>query len=102
MAEFIKVATTDDIEPNQGKLVEVKGKKIALFNVAEKYFAIDDTCTHRGGPLSDGILVGDEVTCPWHGAKFKVGSGEVCNPPAPTGVNSYSVRVTGSDIEIEL
>lgn len=102
MPEFIKVATTDDIEPSKGKLVEVKGKKIALFNVEEKYFAIDDTCTHRGGPLSEGILVDDEVTCPLHGAKFKISSGQVCNPPAPKGVNAYSVRVTGSDIEIEL
>jgi nitrite reductase (NADH) small subunit len=77
------------------KLVEVQGKKIALFNLDGKFHAIDNTCTHRGGPLSEGELEGDEVTCPWHGAKFKVSSGEVLSPPAPQGVGSYKVRVNG-------
>lgn len=102
MPDFVKVADADEIEPNHGKLVEVRGKKIALFNVDGKFCAIDDTCTHRGGPLSEGELEGDEVTCPWHGARFKVTSGEVLRPPAPQGVSSYKVRVKGSDIELEL
>ncbi|MFQ5663352.1 MAG: Rieske (2Fe-2S) protein [Terriglobia bacterium] len=102
MPEYVKVAVTGDLEPNQGKLVEVQGKKIALFNVDGRYCAIDDTCTHRGGPLSEGELEGGEVTCPWHGAKFKVTSGEVLGPPASQGVTPYKVRVNGSDIELEL
>ncbi len=64
MPEYVKVAVTDDIPPSQGKLVEVQGKKIALFNLEGKYYAIDNPCTHRGGPLSEGELEGDEVTCP--------------------------------------
>ena len=102
MAEYVKVAQANEIEPNHGKLVEVQGKKIALFNVDGKFHAIDDTCTHRGGPLSEGELEGDQVTCPLHGAKFKVSSGEVLGPPAPQGVTSYKVRVNGPDIELEL
>ena len=102
MAEYVKVAQANEIEPNHGKLVEVQGKKIALFNVDGKFHAIDDTCTHRGGPLSEGELKGDQVTCPLHGAKFKVSSGEVLGPPAPQGVTSYKVRVNGPDIELEL
>ncbi len=102
MAEFIKVAVTGDIQPNQGKLVEVEGKKIAIFNLEGKYYAIDNTCTHRGGPLSEGELQGDEVTCPWHGAKFKVTSGDVLSPPAPQGVKCFLVRVTGNDLEVEI
>ena len=102
MAEYVKVAQANEIEPNHGKLVEVQGKKIALFNVDGKFHAIDDTCTHRGGPLSEGELEGDQVTCPLHGAKFKVNSGEVLGPPAPQGVNAYKVRVNGPDIELEL
>jgi nitrite reductase (NADH) small subunit len=80
MAEYVKVAQASELEPNHGKLVEVQGKKIALFNVDGKFHAIDNTCTHRGGPLSEGELEGDEVTCPWHGAKFKVSTGEVLSP----------------------
>ena len=52
MAGFVKVAKTDEMAPGQGKMVEVEGKKIALFNVEGSFYAIDDTCTHRGGPLS--------------------------------------------------
>lgn len=102
MPEYVKVAVTDDIPPNQGKLVEVQGKKIALFNLEGRYYAIDNTCTHRGGPLSEGELEGDEVTCPWHGAKFKVTSGAVLSPPAPQGVQSFPIRVTGNDLEVEI
>src|SRR5258708_25817573 len=102
MSEDVKVAEASELEPNHGKLVEVQGKKMALFNGDGKFRASDNTCTHRGGPLSEGELEGDEVTCPWHGAKFKVTSGEVLRPPAPQGVGSYKVRVNGADIELEL
>jgi len=62
---FIKVGTTQELEALEaGKLVEAAGERIAVFNAGGKYWAIDDTCPHRGGPLSEGILVEDEVICP--------------------------------------
>ena len=70
MAEFVKVAMTNELEPGQARLVEVKGKKVALFNVDGQFFALDNTCTHKGGPLAEGECSGHEVTCPWHGATF--------------------------------
>ena len=54
MADFVKAARTTEIEPGQARLVDVKGKKIALFNVDGQFFALDNTCTHRGGPLAEG------------------------------------------------
>ena len=102
MAGFVKVAKTDQIAPGRGKMVEVSGKKIALFNVEGSFYAIDDTCTHRGGPLSEGVLEGKKVTCPWHGATYDVTTGEVLAPPAPKGVARYNVRVEGTDIEVEV
>ena len=102
MAGFVKVAKSGDISPGQGKLVEVSGKKIALFNVEGSFYAIDDTCTHRGGPLSEGVLEGKQVTCPWHGARYDVTTGAVLSPPAPQGVARYDIRVEGSDIEVEI
>ncbi len=102
MAGFVKVAKTDEIAAGQGKMVELSGKNIALFNVEGSFYAIDDTLTHRGGPLSEGSLDGKEVTCPWHGAIYDVTSGEVLSPPAPQGVARYDVRVEGSDIEVEV
>lgn len=102
MPEFVKAATTGQIPPGEGKLVEAGGKKIALFNVDGTFYAIDNTCTHRGGPLSEGMVEGTEVTCPWHGAVFNITSGAVLGPPAPRGVASYAVRVEGDDIEVDL
>jgi 3-phenylpropionate/trans-cinnamate dioxygenase ferredoxin subunit len=81
---------------------ELEGQKIALFRVEEALHALSDTCTHRGGPLSEGTVEGAEVTCPWHGARFDIKTGAVMGPPAGREVRSYPVRVTGADIEIEV
>ena len=102
MADFVKVAKTNEIELGQARLVDVKGKRIALFNVDGQFFAVDNTCTHKGGPLAEGAISGHEVTCPWHGATFDVRTGEVVNLPAPRGIARYGVRVTGIDIEVEV
>ena len=64
MPEFVKVAKTGDIAPGEGKSVDVGARRIALFNVGGTFYAIDDECTHRRGPLSEGMLMGEEVTCP--------------------------------------
>jgi nitrite reductase/ring-hydroxylating ferredoxin subunit len=89
VAEWLKVAKTGEIAPGDAKAVEVGARRIALFNVEGTYHAIDDSCTHRGGPLSEGVVEGTEVTCPWHGAVFDVTTGS-------------ATRVEGDDIEIEL
>ena len=102
MPEFIKVAKKEEIPIGQARLVEVNGNEIAIFNVAGSFYAIDNTCTHVGGPLCEGLIVGNEVTCPWHRAVFDVTSGQVLGPPAASNVNSYNVRVEGSDIEVEV
>ncbi len=82
--------------------MEAGGKKIAIFNVEGTLFAIDDTCTHRGGPLSEGTVAGTEITCPWHGAIFDVTSGAVLGAPAPRDVERYEIRTVGEDIEVEI
>jgi NAD(P)H-dependent nitrite reductase small subunit len=102
MAQFVKVATTDEIAPGTGKQVEVNGKQIALFNVDGSFYAIDNTCTHRGGPLAEGLVEGEEVTCPWHGARYNVKTGAVLSPPAPKGVVTYNVRAQGNEVEVEV
>ena len=102
MSEFVKVAQTGEIAPGESKVVEAGGRRIAIFNIDGTFFAIDDTCTHRGGPLSEGMVVGIEVTCPWHGAVFDVTSGSVLGPPAPRDVASYAVRVEGENLEVAI
>jgi nitrite reductase/ring-hydroxylating ferredoxin subunit len=102
MAKAIKVAQTGDLAPGTGKVVQAEGRSIALFNVDGTFFAIDNTCTHRGGPLGEGVLTGGTVECPWHGAQFDVKTGAVTGPPAPSGVRSFPVSVEGSDVVVEL
>ena len=102
MADYVKVATTNEIEPGKARLFDVKGKPIALFNVDGQFFAVDNACTHRGGPLAEGEISGHDVTCPWHGARFEVRTGELVGPPAQQAVACDGVRMTDSDIEVEL
>ena len=111
MARFVKVAkeselpdtegTLEEVE-GMGTLAEVEGRRIALFNLDGEIFAIDDTCTHDGGPLSEGPIQGDEVVCPWCGSRFSVVSGEARGLPAMENVASYKVRVTDDDVEVEV
>jgi len=102
MATFVQVATTHELSPGQGKLVEVNQKRIALFNTGGQFYAIDDICPHRGGPLSEGELEGETVVCPWHGAIFALRTGAVTRPPAAIGVMTYETRVQGDAIEIAI
>ena len=102
MAELVTVIKTTELKPGQAKAVQVKGQTIALFNVGGTFYAIHDTCTHEGGPLSEGEVEGTTVTCPWHGAQFNVTSGEVVSPPAPEAVKSYKVHIEGDDIKLEV
>ncbi len=83
IAGFVNVAKIGDIPPGPGKMLDVRREKMALFNVEGSFYAIDDTCIHRGGPLSEGSLKGRQVTCPWHGAIYWVTTGGVLGSPAP-------------------
>lgn len=99
MSNFVKVASVTDLKPGENKVVEVNGEQVALFNVDGEFFAITNTCPHRGGPLGEGFLEGDVVTCPWHGWKFNVKTG--VSPVVPTAkVASYQVKVEGSDVMV--
>ena len=103
MAQFVKVGDKADFEAMEGgKLVEAAGQRIALFKLSDGYYAIEDTCPHAGGPLSEGPLNVEVVTCPWHGSRFDVRTGAVLGPPAKRGVKSFPVRVTGDDVEVEI
>jgi 3-phenylpropionate/trans-cinnamate dioxygenase ferredoxin subunit len=102
MPTTVKIAQTGDLSPGERKVFEAEGKTIALFNVDGQYFAIANACTHVGGSLGEGALIGKEVTCPLHGAQFNVASGKVLGPPAGSDVKSFVVTVEGSDVLIEL
>ena len=101
MANFVKVATTGDVPAGQGRTVEVNGREIAVFNVGGNFFAIDNTCKHRGGSLGEGELDGQIVTCPLHAWTYDVTTGECFDDPA-CAVDRFNVKVEGSDVLIEI
>ena len=101
MAQLTKVASTADIPAGTGKLVEVGGKSVAVFNCEGTFYAIDNTCKHRGGPLAEGSLAGTTVSCPWHGWEYDVTSG-ACQMDPSIKVQTFDVKVDGDDILVSL
>jgi nitrite reductase/ring-hydroxylating ferredoxin subunit len=99
---FTKAATVSELPAGQAKRVAINGRPVALFNVNGNYYALEDVCPHRGAPLSEGVCEGTEVICPWHGARFDLSTGRHLCPPAPHGVASYAVQVTGDEIQIDV
>jgi len=99
---FTKVAKVQDVPAGQARQVVVNGKTLALINVDGTFYAIDDTCPHSGGPLSEGDVEGQEVTCPWHGARFDVTTGSHLCPPARSGVTAYKVQVVGDEVQVDV
>ena len=99
---FVTVANVNDTPPGHISVHEVSGKRIALCNVNGDFYAIDDVCTHDGGPLDQGILEEDRVECPRHGAKFDVKTGRAVVLPAVRPVKTYPVKVEGNEVKVDL
>ena len=102
MSTLREVGRTADVPPGKARMVQVDGKKIALFNVGGHFYALDDTCTHRGCSLSQGTADAQGVTCPCHGSKFDLKTGKVLHPPATQPVTAYRVVVEGDRVKVEV
>jgi len=96
MSTFSKACAVSDVAPGTAKLVAVDGKEIALFNVDGTFYALDNECPHRGGPLGEGDLEGCIVTCPWHAWQYDVRTGESITDDLK--VARYDVKVEGGDV----
>lgn len=102
MAEFVRVASVDDVKPGEMTEVEYEGEAVCLANVGGTFYAIGGVCTHAGGPLAEGELDEDECTieCPWHAGFFSLKTGEALTPPAYDAVERYEVQIDGNDVKI--
>jgi 3-phenylpropionate/trans-cinnamate dioxygenase ferredoxin component len=101
MADFVRVASVSDLPPGTVKQITVGERMIALCNVEGTFYALDNVCIHRGGPLGEGYIDGDKLECPWHGWQFEVKTGCVSfnhNERIPT----YEVRVEGLDVLVAI
>ena len=100
MGQFVRVARMRDIAPGALLRVEIAGRLVCLANVNGTIYAVDDDCTHTGGPLDEGELEGCVLTCPVHLARFDVRTGAVVRGPAREYLQTYAVRVEGDNIYV--
>jgi 3-phenylpropionate/trans-cinnamate dioxygenase ferredoxin subunit len=98
---YVTVAKVGEIPEGGVKIVRLEDREIALFHVNGRYYAIDDVCTHDGGPLAEGVLEDHVIECPRHGARFDVRTGAVLAMPATAPVPVHAVRIIGDDIQVE-
>jgi len=101
MSARVCVAQVADVPAGEGRVVEAQGKALALFNVAGTFYALDNACPHRGGPLGEGDLDGTAVLCPWHAWRWDVTTGANVNNPA-VRVACFPVMVEAGSVYVEL
>lgn len=101
-ARFVKVGRAGDVPVGRPEVFELEDRHIAVYRLDGAFYAIEDICTHDGGPLAEGEVEGHEVICPRHGARFDIKTGAALCMPAITPVESYPVRVEGDDLLIGL
>ena len=100
--KWIRVTSTENIPLREGRSVKIGEDEIAIFNLGDRFLAVDNACPHRGGPLCDGIVSGASVTCPLHGYKVCLESGNVLRPDVAVRVDTYAVRVDDGVISVRL
>lgn len=97
---FVTVARVGEIPVGGVKVVRLEDQPIALFHLEGGYHAIEDLCTHDGGPLAEGTIDGDVIECPRHGARFNVKTGAALSLPAVAPVATFAVRIRGDEIQV--
>ncbi len=102
MTEFTPVAKKTALADPGSMLVEVGGRLVVLLHVDGQFYALDDVCTHDGGPLSSGTICDGAIVCPRHGAKFDVRTGAAITMPATQPTTAHTVRLEGDDILVKL
>ena len=101
--EWIRVAYCDDVPLREGREVVIGNRSIAVFNLGEKFLAVESRCPHRGGPLADGIVTGESVVCPLHGWKIDLPRGTVQQPAeTPACVKTFATKVEAGMLLLEM
>ncbi len=101
MSEFIEVAKTSDLPVGRATVRSIGDRRIALYHTPSGFFASDNTCPHRGGPLGEGDVVGNEIVCPWHFWTFEIQTG-VCPGNSEMCLVIHEVRVDGDRVLVRL
>ena len=102
MSDFVRVARFDELADPGRELVEVDDRVVVLLRVAGEVFALDDVCTHDGGPLSEGELEDHTIACPRHGAKFDIRDGRALTMPATRPTVAHQVKIEGGEVFVKI
>ena len=95
---WVRVAELPELPPGSAKAIYLGGEQVALFNVSGQLHAIDNRCSHANGPLCEGQVQGTLVTCPWHGSRFDLVTGQPVRPPAQRPLRVYAVRIDNGSV----
>jgi 3-phenylpropionate/trans-cinnamate dioxygenase ferredoxin subunit len=98
---FVVVARADEIRQGEKRIVEVDGTLIVVVNLDGRFYAVEDICTHDGGPLGEGTLQDDQIVCPRHGARFDVRTGAALTLPAFEPVPIHQTLVVNGEVLVE-
>jgi nitrite reductase/ring-hydroxylating ferredoxin subunit len=101
MGEFTRVLSTTDLPPGEMRAVTVGGEEVAVANVDGAFCAFSNFCSHEGGPLAEGELDGDIVTCPWHFTRFNIRTGEVVDGVTDDPIPVYPVEVRDGEVWVK-
>jgi 3-phenylpropionate/trans-cinnamate dioxygenase ferredoxin subunit len=108
MTEWVAVCAQADLVPGQARLVDIHDLKIGVYNLGGEYFALEDLCTHEQFPLlgcglsQDLLIVGEEIRCPRHGARFSIRTGDALCPPAYEPTPTFPVRIFDGIVQIQI
>ncbi|WP_305907616.1 non-heme iron oxygenase ferredoxin subunit [Methylomarinum sp. Ch1-1] len=100
MSDWIDVAAVDAVAEGESVIVDVDGADVAVFKIGGKFYAIEDVCSHDGAEIASGELVGDEIVCPRHGARFCVKTGEVKCAPAYEDIETFPVQIVDGRVQV--
>ncbi len=98
--QFVPVCALADLPVGLGRSFDIGGQSVAVFRTrAGRVFATANRCPHKGGPLADGMLAGEQVVCPYHAFRFHADGGE-CDQPNVCAVATYPVEVVGESVSV--
>jgi NAD(P)H-dependent nitrite reductase small subunit len=97
---MIRVCSTEDVPPGEGRAITLEGRRIAIFRTGERWYALDAHCPHLGGPLADGIVADRTVICPLHERRFALDTGEALS--GGPCVQAHEIEVRNGEVYLQL
>ncbi len=98
MSDWIKVAAVADMQPGDYRVVDIDDTLIAVFNVENEFYAVEDVCTHDGATLTGLPIDGDQLICPRHGARFCIKNGKALTPPAYQDIDCFPLEIRDGNL----